>query len=183
MRIRGTERVMRRIGPLAKPLWNKGFRVQASLSGRHEFASGGGPAGEFPFSLEMDWGPERVAAFLNPFNRDAFLTAAVRGVIRAGAWVEEAPCEGTLELGCVSGTGARIRLYFNDAGGSPCEFIGRRSGLRPWNLHRPDTAWYGVIYNRETGREISRSLSRPRFSVPIPVLFGRSRNSAQTPAR
>jgi len=171
---------MRHIAPLTNPLLEKGFRVHETLAGRHAFASGEGPPGEFPFSLELYWGPERVAAFLNPFNRDAFLTAGVCGVIRAGAWVEEAPCEGTLEFRSVSGAGMRVRLYFN-AGSNAYEFIGRRAGLRPWDLHRTATACYGVVYDLETGREVSRSLIYPRFPILFSLLFGCSRKPLQTP--
>jgi len=123
----------------------------------------------------LDWGPERLAAFLNPLHPDAFLTAPARGVIRVGAWVQEAPCEGTLEFRCLSEARIRSRLYFS-AGGNPCEFVGDRGGLRPWNLHRTATTCYGVIFDLNTGKEISRSLSRFRISARPSFRMGRTLN-------
>jgi hypothetical protein len=128
------------------------------MSGAHEFVARHGPPGEFPMSFELDWGGDRLADFFNPLRRERFFTAASAGVIRVGELVAEAPCRGSLELNYFSEAKIRYRLVFS-AQGRRYEYIGEKVGIRPWNLHRTHTACYGVIYDLEDGKEISRSLT------------------------
>jgi hypothetical protein len=155
---------MRSFPVLLQTLRHTGFRVRERMDGVHEFAAREGPAGEFPFSLHLGWGPERFFDFLNPMARDTFLTAESRGVIRAGGLVEEADCQGTLEFRYVPEAKIRYRLYFS-VGKSDYEYIGEKTGLRPWNLVRTHTTCYGVLYELGSGKEISRSLLRFRLST------------------
>jgi len=153
------------------PAWNaltgKGFRVHQVQAGFHEFVARKGPPGQFPFSLALEWGPARLADFLNPAARDDFLTASGRGAIRAGAWMHEAPCSCTVEFRCLREARVRTRAYFPVEGRS-FEYIGERLGLRPWNLRRNGAVCYGVIYDLETGEEVSRSRSVSRCSLISP---------------
>lgn len=141
-----------------------GFQIHEVMDGTHEFVSREGPPGEFPFSFELDWGCDRLADFVNPLEKEWFFTAASRGVIRVGELVEEAPCKGTLELRYFSEAKIRYRMIFS-AKDNTYEYIGEKVGIRPWNLHRSHTTCYGVIYELESGKEISRSLSYFRLST------------------
>jgi hypothetical protein len=134
------------------------------MDGVHEFLAREGPAGEFPFSLGLRWGPERFFGFLNPMAPDTFFTAESRGVVHAGGLVEEADCQGTVEFRYFSEARIRYRLYFS-VGNSDFEYIGEKTGLRPRNLVQTCSACYGVLYELGTGKEISRSLVRFRRSA------------------
>jgi hypothetical protein len=155
---------MQRFSPLFQTLRNAGFRVHETMEGVHEFAAREGPAGVFPFSVQLDWGPERFFDFLNPLSGETFFTAESRGVIRAGGLVEEAACSGTLEFRYFSEAKIRYRLYFS-SDTSDFEYIGEKTGLGPWNLVRTRTTCYGVLYELGSGKEISRSLLRFRLST------------------
>jgi len=172
---------MRNLPSFLTTFRDTGFHVHEILDGLHEFVAREGPPGEFPFSFELDWGPERLVDFMNPLARDAFLIAKSRGVIRVGELVQEAPCTGTLEFRCFSEAKIRYRLYFSVEETS-YEYIGEKIGLRPWNLHRTHTPCYGIIYNLETGKEISRSRSSLRISaLPSFLMSLTLKHSAQQP--
>ena len=136
-----------------------GFRIREVMAGTHEFVSRRGPPGEFPFSFELEWGNDSLREFLNPLGRERFLIAPSRGVIRIGQLVEETPCEGTLELRYFDEAKIRYRMTFA-VEDNRYEYIGEKVGIRPWNLHRTHTTCYGVVYDLEDGKEISRSLVR-----------------------
>ena len=151
--------------PASLSRWTQsGFQIHEVMDGTHEFVSREGPAGEFPFSFELDWGCDRLADFLNPLRKERFFTATSQGVIRVGGLVEEAPCQGTLELRYFTEAKIRYRMIFS-VEGKQYEYIGEKVGLRPWNLHRTHTTCYGVIYELASGKEISRSLSYFRLST------------------
>jgi len=139
-----------------------GFRIHEIMTGTHEFVGRAGPAGEFPFSFELDWGTDRLAGFLNPLSPGRFSTARATGTIRVGELLEASSCEGTLEFRYFTEAKIRYRLAFA-AEGKPYEYVGEKVGIRPWNLHRTHTACYGVIHDLETGKEVSRSLCYFRF--------------------
>jgi len=138
-----------------------GFRIREVMDGTHEFVARHGPPGEFPFSFELGWGSDSLRNFLNPLRREDFLTAACRGVIRIGELVEETACEGSLELRYFSEAKIRYRMAFA-VRDRRYQYLGEKVGLRPWNLHATHTTCYGVVYDLETGKEISRSLVRFR---------------------
>lgn len=167
------------------PLRKTGFQLHEQMRGTHEFVARCGPPGEWPFSFELDWGCESLARFLNPLERDAFMTASCEGVMRVGGFVEEAPCSGWLELRTLTEATIRYRLTFR-AGEHAYAYIGEKLGLRPWNLHRTHTTCYGVLYEIESGREISRSLARfgletlPAFLMSFRWM--RTRNPERKPA-
>ncbi len=157
-----------------------GFRMHEVMAGAHEFVGKAGPRGEFPFSFELDWGAEDLAAFLNPLSGQSY-TVHARGVVRMGEFVEEAPCEGTLEF--LYFTEAKIRYRFSfTVDGKDYEYIGEKVGMRPWNLHRTHTTCYGVVYDMETGKEISRSLTYfrlktlPAFLTSFRLVHGATRH-------
>ena len=134
-----------------------GFRMHEVMTGTHEFVGKAGPKGEFPFSFELDWGTENLLDFMNPLSSQSY-TAQAKGVVRMGGAIDEAPCEGTLEL-CYF-TEAKIRYRFTfSIDGKEHEYIGEKVGIRPWNLHRTHMTCYGVVYDIEDGREISRSIT------------------------
>ncbi|MEW6442184.1 MAG: hypothetical protein AB1640_14700 [bacterium] len=143
--------------PLVRELGQVGFRIHETMTGSHEFVGKAGPAGQFPFSFEIDWGADRAADFVNPFSWSGFLTAQAAGVIRAGGLVDASPCEGSLELRYFSEAKVRYRLSFS-VERRRYEYIGEKVGIRPWNLHRSHTRCYGVIHDLGSGKEISRSL-------------------------
>jgi len=140
-------------------LMRTGFRLREVMAGKHEFVSRRGPAGEFPFSFELDWGSDSLADFLNPLHKQNFLLAASEGIIRVGELVDQAPCKGSLELNYFSEAKIRYRMTFA-VKGSRYEYIGEKLGIRPWNLHRTHTTCYGVIHDLEKGHEVSRSITR-----------------------
>ena len=141
-----------------------GFQVHEVMDGKHEFVAREGPPGEFPFSFELNWGCERWKDFLNPLQREHFFTANSEGRTRIGGLVDEASCQGTLELRYVKEAKIRYRMAFS-AQGKMYQHIGEKVGIRPWNLHRSHTTCYGVVYELESGREISRSLTHFRLST------------------
>jgi hypothetical protein len=134
-----------------------GFQTHEAMTGTHEFVGRAGPAGEFPFSFELDWGTDRLVEFLNPLSKVAPFRAKAIGVIRIGELVDACPCEGTLEFRYCTESKIRYRLAFT-VGGRPYEHVGEKVGIRPWNLARTHTTCYGVTYDLEIGKEISRSL-------------------------
>ena len=168
---------MMNLPPLMKTFREKGFQVHETLDGLHEFVAREGPPGEFPFSFELDWGPESIADFLNPLARDSFFIAQSRGVIRVGELVEEADCRGTLEFRFFSEAKIRYRLYFS-VGNARYDYIGEKIGLRPWNVHQTLSTCYGVLYELETGKEVSRSRSFFRLSRVPSFLCSFSCNQA-----
>jgi hypothetical protein len=168
---------MMNLPPWVKTFREKGFQVHETLDGLHEFVAREGPPGEFPFSFELDWGPESLMDFLNPVARDAFFIARSRGVIRVGELAQEADCRGTLEFRCFSEAKIRYRLYFS-VENARYEYIGEKIGLRPWNLHKTLSTCYGVLYELETGKEVSRSRSSFRISRVPSFLYSFTLNHA-----
>jgi hypothetical protein len=173
--------MMRNPPHFLQTLLDTGFQIHETLDGLHEFVAREGPAGELPVSFDLDWGSERLIHFLNPLARETFLTAVCRGVIRVGELVAAAPCTGTLEFRYFSEAKIRYRLSFQ-VGKANYEYIGEKTGLRPWNLHRTHTTCYGVIYELETGKEISRSRTTFRLSTLPSFLksFGVIRSGTET---
>lgn len=134
-----------------------GFQMHEAMAGTHEFVAKAGPAGEFPFSFELDWGTDRLVEFMNPLSTVSPFRAKATGVIRIAELVDTCPCEGTLEFRYWTESKIRYRLTFT-VDGRPCEYVGEKVGIRPWNLHRTHTTCYGVTHDLTTGKEISRSL-------------------------
>jgi hypothetical protein len=127
------------------------------MTGTHEFVGKAGPKGEFPFSFELDWGTDDLLAFINPLSGQSY-TAQATGVVRMGEFVDEAPCDGTLEF-CYF-TEAKIRYRFTfSVNRKEYEYIGEKVEIRPWNLHRTHTTCYGMVYDSKNRKEISRSLT------------------------
>ena len=141
-----------------------GFVVQETMSGTHELESGWGAPGRQPFAFRVAWGPERLREWLDP-RSPQFLWQELEGEVRLGGLdgvPEWAPCRGTLELDYFGS--ARIRYVFDvPAGERTFRFQGDKVELRPWNLLVTHTTCFGTLTELESGRLVSRSVTRFRL--------------------
>jgi hypothetical protein len=140
-----------------------GFEMEEVMSGTHRFVNDAGPPGEFPMEYRLHWGHEDVLTFFNPFAGE-FMTNRAYGTVTIGEFVQEAPCEGTLELLYVTEAKIRYRFTFRKDG-KTYEYVGEKIDLRPWNIHRTHTTCYGTLYEQESGKEISRSVTYFRLAT------------------
>jgi len=142
--------------PAAKTGGRLAFRMREIMAGEHRFVDGAGPPGSHPLSFTLDWGPERLAAYLNPLDAGFMLNRAL-GEIDVGGLVRAAPCSGELELRYLRDASIVYRLDFSGPDGTAYRYQGCKSDIRPWNLHRTHTTCRGTIERVSDGRLISES--------------------------
>lgn len=140
-----------------------GFRIEERMSGSHryrrDFPAGGVAAGEErPLELHARWGHPRLLGFLSPASGE-FLTARLEGSLDAGGLCQAAPISGTLELRYFVDATIRYRFELDGADGARYRFLGEKSEIRPWNLHRTHTLCRGTIARADADAEVLSDVS------------------------
>lgn len=162
---------MDRISDLREMLSERrvGFLVDEVMNGTHHFEEGAGPGGELLMEFRVTWGNKHLGRFLNPFG-DEFFINSLKGKVTVGGLVEDADCEGRLELKYIPD--AKIRYIFDFRGPrmKRYHFVGEKRDIRPWNLHRTHTTLYGTLAEVKTGRVISKSILYFRLNT-MPVFL------------
>ena len=133
------------------------------MEGTHHFVNGSGPAGEHEMIFRVTWGTRHLLPYLNPWGK-SFLSNFLEGSVTVGGLVQDAPCRGTLDL--LYFTEGKIRYTFDFKGpdGKPYRYVGEKTDIRPWNLHRTHTTCYGTITELASGKEISKSITYFKLS-------------------
>ena len=140
-----------------------GFKIDEVMSGEHEFVGDAGPPGKLPMEFCVTWGPEHLSNWANPIGEN-FMSQPLKGEVRIGGLCKSAPCQGTLELRYFSE--AKIRYNFDfTVGIKKYHFVGEKTDIRPWNLHKTHTTCYGTLTEVGTGEVISKSITYFRFST------------------
>ncbi len=134
-----------------------GFQIEELMSGEHEFETGMGPEGKYPFEFKVKWGPKNISAWLNPKSEE-FLTQPLWGTVTAGGLCYDAPCEGTLELAYFSERKIRYTFDFQ-AYAKEYHFVGEKVNILPWNLPVSHTTCFGTVTEKDTGKLVSRSVT------------------------
>jgi hypothetical protein len=142
-----------------------GFVMDEVMTGTHEFEPGFGERGAKFMEFRVVWGPRHVSEFANPLG-GKFMYTDLSGTVTVEGLCQDAPCDGSLEL--LYFTEGKIRYTFAfEADGKEYLFIGEKTDIRPWNLHRTHTTCYGTLSERNSGRLVSKSVTYFRFrTVP-----------------
>lgn len=138
-----------------------GFLMKEVMTGRHEFERGFGPEGKRPMEFRVAWGPQDAGAFLDSRDK-GHMKSGLAGTVTIAGLCDDAPCAGTLELRYFTGAKIVYRFEF-EAGGKLYRFHGEKRNIRPWNLPVSHTTCYGELTEAETGRLVSRSVTRFRL--------------------
>ena len=144
-----------------------GFRTDETMKGTHtflqDFAPGKVTAGtELPFQFTATWGNPHLEKFLNPLSGD-FMFTLMEGKVTAGGLTGEAPMKGTLELRYFEDASIRYIFEF-EAQQRAFRYVGEKTGIRPWNLHRTHTECRGTLTDLSTDEVLSESLVRFKLS-------------------
>ena len=143
---------------------NLGFTIEEEMSGSHKFVNDSGPDGQLPFSFRVKWGARDLRKFVDPLAGNDFMTAQFTGTVTIGGLVRKAKCEGVLELRYFSEGKIRYRFNFSHEGRRYL-FVGEKTNIKPWNLHKTHTTCYGTVFNADTGERISKSVTKFRLST------------------
>jgi hypothetical protein len=131
-----------------------GFRMKETMTGTHEFNSGFGAPGKKFMEFVINWGPENIKKWINPFS-SYFLSQRLSGKITIEDLCENQKCWGVLKLQYWKGR-LEYNIFFS-LNGTLYEYIGIKKDIKPWNLHRTHTTCYGTLRNLYTGNIISKS--------------------------
>lgn len=155
-----------------------GFKIDEIMVGTHQFVAG--DTREHPLTFTLTWGHPCLLKFLNPFA-DEFLCGPARGFITVGGLVNKADCAGTIQLLYFSARKIRYELDFLDEAGHAYRYVGEKTNLWPWNLHKTHVTCHGTI--TAAGKEVSRSVVSFPYREIVPfVLSARIiRTEAHTP--
>ena len=115
-----------------------------------------------PFHFTATWGNPHLEKFLNPLSGD-FLFTLMEGKVTAGGLTGEAPMKGTLELRYFENASIRYTFEF-EAHGRTFRYVGEKTGIRPWNLHRTHTVCRGTLTDLTTDEVLSQSVVRFKLS-------------------
>ena len=138
-----------------------GFIMKEIMTGRHEFERGFGPEGKRPMEFRVTWGPEDAGAFLDSRDKE-YMRSGLAGTVTIDGLCSDAPCAGTLELRYFIDAKIVYRFEF-ETGGKSYRFLGEKRNIRPWNLPVSHTTCYGELTEAESGRLVSRSVTRFRL--------------------
>ncbi len=153
-----------------------GFTMEERMAGTHRYrrdhAAGGVVAGEErPLELRARWGHASLRGFLSPGSGE-FLSAWLEGTLAAGGLCEGAEVRGTLELRYFVDATLRYRFEFRGDDGASYRFLGEKSGLRPWNLHRTHTVCRGTIARADAEAEVLSDVTVRFDLAQLPAFLG-----------
>jgi hypothetical protein len=131
-----------------------GFKVDEIMVGSHRFI---GREEDLPMHFNITWGHKNLVEYFNPFSPE-FLCAGVAGVITIGGLVHKADCTGSLKLLYFKERKVRYELEFSDKQGRKYLYVGEKVNIWPWNLHKSHITCFGTVTERETGKDISKSV-------------------------
>ena len=154
---------MRRIDDLVAMVRERrlGFAVDEVMSGYHSFEPGFGPAGRLPMEFRVTWGTKSLRRYLDP-KGDRFLVNNLEGRVSIDCLCRDVPCDGTLELKYFSEQVIRYTFAF-EIDGKAYRYVGEKVNIRPWNLPVSHTTCFGTLVEAETGKLVSRSVTRFRL--------------------
>jgi hypothetical protein len=138
-----------------------GFAVDEVMSGYHRFEPGFGSAGRLPMEFRVTWGTKNLRRYLDP-KGDRFLVNNLEGSVSIGCLCKDVPCKGTLELKYFSEQAIRYSFVF-EIDGKAYHYVGEKVNIWPWNLHVSHTICFGTLVETETGKLVSRSVTRFRL--------------------
>jgi len=145
-----------------------GFQMNEIMSGEHEFVNGFGPIGKRPFKFTVDWGTDNFKKWLDPDNND-FLVNDLEGLVTVGGLCTNRKCRGTLELHYHDENKIHYTFEFNIDGKSYL-YRGEKRNIKPWNLHKTHTKCYGKLWEKESGKLVSTSVTYFRLGTLIDFL-------------
>ncbi len=147
-----------------------GFKMNEIMSGSHsftkEYSSNHKETDvERPMEFNIDWGPDSVTTWLNPFG-GSFMKQPAKGTMTIEGLCDEVPCEGTLELKYIQNQSIKYTLDF-EAQGMRLRYIGEKTNIKPWNVHKTHTTCKGKLYDKSTNRVVSESVTYFRLSTAL----------------
>jgi len=128
-----------------------GFRFDETMSGWHILGSNlnlsddGLDNFKQPMEFKVTWGPDNIFEWLNPFS-GKFMKQPLFGNITIEGLGRDIPCKGDLELAYHKGM-IRYTIFFTH-NGTEYIYIGKKRGIKPWNLHKTHTTCYGELTAR-----------------------------------
>ena len=143
-------------------MFDFGFEMEEVMQGTHEFLSGRGPSGKFPFVFKVRWGTDNIKEWINPTG-DKFLVNKMHGTLSAGGLGDNIPIEGTLTLKYF--TEYKIVYEFTfELKGHKYYFVGEKVNIKPWNLQTSHTTCFGTLISDDV-KIASRSITYFKLST------------------
>lgn len=144
-----------------------GFKFKENMAGYHAFDVLYGsyinePSVKKFMEFDIVWGPNDIKKWLNPFSKD-FMTQPVEGSITIDGLCYDQPCTGTLKLAYHRGE-IVYKLYFTHQG-RRFYYEGKKTNIRPWNLHINHTTCVGKIISNNADLEWKISDSVVFFKI------------------
>lgn len=139
-----------------------GFKIDEEMSGEHWFEPSFGPQGARKMVFRGSWGPENIVDWIRP-SSEKFLWQEFSGSITIEGLCQDAPANGSLELGYFDDKKIRYTLEF-EVDGVAYRFVGEKVNIRPWNLPVSHTTCFGTLIEVESGKLVSTSVTHFRLS-------------------
>ena len=125
-----------------------GFQADEVMTGTHHFedlGNYGQPKEDLTMEFRVSWGPKDMVKFIKDLFTGKPAIAELKGVVDIGGLCQFSPVRGTLELRYFVDATLQYDFFFSSVG-RDFHFIGRKTNLRLWNLHRTHTTCYGELY-------------------------------------
>lgn len=132
-----------------------GFKIEEEMTGKHHFTEMSDLDGTHPMSFTAEWGPRSLSEWLNP-SEDEFLTHPMVGTVSVGGLCLDEEFAGDMQLRYFEDASIRYEFDF-DVDGTQYHYVGEKTDIRPWNLHRTHTTLRGEIIEVDSWTIISRS--------------------------
>lgn len=160
---------------MIRKLWNSltegslGFTIREEMSGSHRFTEASEMDGTHPMRFEAQWGPDSLGKWLNPSGK-TFLRHPMSGEVSIGGLCLDQEFTGRMALKYFEDASIRYEFTF-EVDGTEYYYLGKKTNLRPWNLHRTHTTLTGFLRDEEAGTVISESTLHFELST-LPAMLG-----------
>lgn len=132
-----------------------GFKIREEMSGTHRFTEESQMDGTHPMRFEAEWGPSSLREWLNP-SGEKFLRHPMTGIVSVGGLCLDEEFSGFMALKYFEDASIRYEFTF-EVNGTNYRYVGEKTNLRPWNLHRTHTTLNGTLTVRDSETVISES--------------------------
>lgn len=146
-----------------------GFKIREEMTGRHHFTEISKMDGTHPMSFTAEWGPKSITKWMNPSDED-FLSHPMVGTVSVGGLCLDQEFAGEMQLRYFEDASIRYEFDF-EVDDTDYRYVGEKTNIRPWNLHRTHTTLKGEIVEVDSRTVISRSTLFFRLSSLPAMLF------------
>lgn len=146
-----------------------GFKICEEMSGTHRFTEESEMDGTHPMMFEAEWGPASIGQWLNPSGEE-FLRHPMTGIVSVGGLCLDEEFSGNMALKYFQDASIRYEFSFV-VNGTTYRYVGEKTNLRPWNLHRTHTTLNGTLTEEDSRTVISESTLHFKLNS-LPSMLG-----------